>query len=230
FGVSSNNAVVSNDADFIGTLPDANELAARLNAKLIKPRQSARTALVAQIKMKASRGREANIDVLHQLFTLGPLSERVVFTRRVVARSVRAQWSEGVIIRVMDPFDLLEARIQNAAGLYEDRFKGPHVVTQAQWALEVGKAALFTIASGRGPAAERLGRRIQQLYKLATSRPGRTVYQLHGIDVLEAIDADLLEAIAPGCAPQLLAVRQEQWRRQTGMTTPPNSDASPSPA
>ena len=53
--------------------------------------------------------------------------------------------------RVMEPFDVLESRAQNAVGLFED--KGPHVVTQARWAVLVAREG--AVAPGAGQCLHR---------------------------------------------------------------------------
>lgn len=130
FGISTAGGRVSNDADLIGSLDEASALARRMGARLMTPEKTARTALVAQLRLPSPRGDAVNIDVLHMLFTVGGLKKSGVFTRRVVARSIQVAWGDGRHIRVMEPFDVLESRVHNAAGLV--RVKGPHVVTQAR--------------------------------------------------------------------------------------------------
>lgn len=214
FGISSQGAVVSNDADFIGDLASADQLARRLNARLSKPPASALTALVAQVRIPATTDKFANIDVLHQLYTnSGQPKKTVEFTRRVVANAVRVRWANGLVIRVMEPFDVLESRIQNAVGFSADHQKGPHVLTQARWAIDVAKAALFQLAAGELEFQSRIGAKVQQIVRLARSAPGRRAWREFDIDVLDAVDADLLEAMIPACAPQMAIVRAMQEQR-----------------
>jgi len=214
FGISAQGAVVTADADVIGTVTDARELARRLNARVDLPRKTARTSLVAQVRIPGPGGREGNVDVLHLLFADGGLQKCGVFTRKVIAGSLSFDMGDGQVLRVMAPIDMLESRIHNLAGLH-DR-KGEHVATQARWAIQVAKAALFSHASASEEHASRIGSLLQRLFQLAKSASGRRAYRQHGVDVLEAIDADLLEAMVPACAPQLVAVRALQEERQTG--------------
>lgn len=229
FGISSEGLTVSNDADFLGSVEAAEVLADRLKAHLKRPPASALTALVAQVRIPASRGRFGNIDVLHQLYTTSTPKRTVEFTRRVVRQAVTVKWTEDVFIRVMDPFDLLESRIQNAVGFSGEHLKGAHVVTQARWAIDVAKAALFLLASGAEVFNDRVGHKVQQIVRLARSSPGRRAWRELGVDVLEAIDADLIQAMAPACAIQMAHVRVLQRQRATGTAflTPPTADASP---
>ena len=207
FGISAKGFVVSNDADFVGDVHQAGLLADRLNAHFRKPPASSLTALVAQLRLPAKDGKFGNIDVLHQLYTVGPPKKTAAFTRRVVANALTVKWAEGSYIRVMDPFDLLESRFQSAVAFSGVDKKGAHVVTQAHWAVHVAKAALFLLASGHEEFAARAGVKIQQVVRLARSSVGRRARRELGIDVLDAIDADLLQAMAPICAPQLSVVR-----------------------
>ncbi|WP_431265505.1 hypothetical protein ACQ859_09125 [Roseateles chitinivorans] len=213
FGISSKGAVVTNDADFIGNIQQAAELAHGLNARLMKTPSTARSALVAQIRMSGAAGKFGNIDVLHQLYTVSTPKKTVEFTRRVIANAMPVQLHEGFTIRVMEPFDLLESRLQNAVGFSDIDRKGPHVLTQARWAIDVAKAALLLHAFGKGEFQARVGVKVQQILRLARSAPGRRAWRELDIDVLDAIDADLLQAIVPACAPQLDGVRVMQDQR-----------------
>src|SRR5262249_47261448 len=105
--------LVSNDADAFGSIAAARELAQALHARLIEPPSRAGTALVAQLHLPAPEGMYASIDVLHQLHTMGGLKKSAVFTKRVIRNSITVR--DGTAsFRVMDPFDLLESRVQNA--------------------------------------------------------------------------------------------------------------------
>lgn len=217
FGIATGGAAVSHDADVIGDAAQAQELADAIRARVEWPKKSARTALVAQLRIPVANGKEVNVDVLHVLYTVGGLKKSHVFTKRVVAKSAIFDIGDGHRIRVMDPFDLLESRVQNAAGLLDD--KGDHVLTQAGWAIDVARAALLTVASlGKDATPTRLGAKIQQVYRLARSRPGRDVYLAHGIDVLDAIDEDWLQAMDPSCAEQLEVIRAEREKRHAART------------
>jgi len=213
FGISARGLSVSNDADFLGTAQQAGELADRLGAHFQKPPASALTALVAQVRLPLRKGLFGNIDVLHQLYTTSTPKKTVEFTQRVKRNAMTVKWTEDSYIRVMDPFDLLESRVQNAVGFASEQMKGAHVITQARWAIEVVKAALFLLASGDEEFTSRVGYKIQQIVRFARSSPGRRAWHELGIDVLDAIDADLIQAMAPTSAVQLVHVRAMQRRR-----------------
>jgi hypothetical protein len=216
FGISARGLSVSNDADFLGNVQQAGALADRLGAHFQKPPASALTALVAQVRLPLRNGLFGNIDVLHQLYTTSTPKKTVEFTQRVKRNAMTVKWSEDAYIRVMDPFDLLESRIQNAVGFANEQMKGAHVITQAHWAIEVAKAALFLLASGDDEFTSRVGHKIQQIVRLARSSPGRRAWSELGLDVLEAIDADLIQAMAPTSAVQLTHVRVMQQQRAKG--------------
>ena len=204
FGVDADGAAISNDGDALGELVTARALAAAISARLVVPRKTARTSVVAQLRLPAAGGKERNIDLLHLLYTVSGLRKSSDFTRQVVRDSVEVEWRKGTFIRVMDPFDVLESRAQNAVGLYED--KGPHVVTQAKWAIEVARAALRRLASDP-TSHDRLGAKLQRIYTLARSQVGRRLWSEHRIELLAAIDVDALEAAAPRLSRQLDAIR-----------------------
>lgn len=205
FGIDPRGAAISNDGDALGELAAARALAAALKARLVVPPRTARTSIVAQVRLPVARGRERNVDILHLLYTVSGLRKSSDFTRQVVRDSVQVEWRKGKFIRVMDPFDMLESRAQNAVGLYED--KGPHVLTQLRWAIDVARAALQRLSAD--PASpERLGRKVQRLFALARSQVGRRLWSEHRIELLGAIDVDALAAAAPQLERQLDAVRK----------------------
>jgi hypothetical protein len=217
YGISPNEATISNDGDVLGAIARAIELAGSLEANVLRPPKRALTSLVAQIQMPAGEGKVYNIDVLHKLFTVNSLEKSVEFTKRVIQDSVKVEWRHGKLIRVMDPFDVLESRVHNAVGLFED--KGDHVLTQAVWAIEVAKAVLLKLA--RQPEeGSRLGKKIQGIYQLANSQPGRRLLREHEIEVLDAIELDALRASTPSHDKQLekvkalLALRQKKATRK----------------
>jgi hypothetical protein len=217
FGVVAGGTAISNDGDALGELGKARQLAAAISARLVLPRKTARTSIVAQLRLPAAGGKERNIDVLHLLYTISGLRKSSDFTRQVVRDSVEVQWRKGKFIRVMDPFDVLESRAQNAVGLYED--KGPHVLTQVKWAIAVASAALLRLAAD-ADSNDRLGPKVQRICTLARSQVGRRLWSEHGIELLAAIDADALEAAAPTLARQLDAVRTAIRQRRGAARKP----------
>jgi hypothetical protein len=183
FGIEPNGMAISNDGDALGKVAHAIELAQALKARIELPEKSSRTAIVAQLRLPAPDGKVRNIDVLHLLYTVAGLKKSSTFTRRVIEDSVEVEWRPGRFIRVMDPFDVLESRAQNAVGLLDE--KGPHVLTQAAWAVDVARAALLRLAADPG-STDRLGARIQRIYALARSQVGRRLLAEHGIELLDA--------------------------------------------
>jgi len=210
FKIPSEGAMVSNDGDALGKLALALDLALAMKARVELPKKTSRTAIVAQLRLPVGEGKERNIDVLHQLYTISGLKKSGEFTANVIKDSVQVEWRQDKFIRVMEPFDVLESRVQNAVGLFDE--KGPHVLTQATWAIQVAKAALMKLA--RDPASEdRLGRKLQRIYKLAHSQVGKRLLAEHQIEILDAVDVASLRSAAPAQGPQLDAVARAKAKR-----------------
>lgn len=228
YGVSSDVPFISNDGDALGARKAAESLARKLGGKLHVPPASARTALVAQVRLPRPDGKVANIDVRHLLYTTGGLKKSSDFTRGVIARSVDIEIGDGVHFRVMDPFDVLDSRVQNAAGLLQQ--KGPHVITQARWAIQVASAVLLKLAK-TGEVGDtvnnRLGAAISGIHKLAHSQAGRALWKDHGIDVLAAVEVEALERLSPVHAKQLAKVFEARRTRQAASAEAASGKANP---
>ncbi len=190
-------ALISNDGDALGSVQGALALSEALRAKLLVPEPTALTTLVAQLRIPVEGGKVRNIDVLHLLYTISGLKKSNEFTRRVVNNAVTVQLDDGQIsIRIMHPLDVLESRAHNAVGLVAD--KGDHVITQAEWAIGVARAALLAIASDPSSDERRIGGHVQRVCRLWKSSVGRRLWKEHGLCVLEALDpalADLRHAL-----------------------------------
>lgn len=211
-------SAISNDGDALGEVNRARELADAIHARVEMPHKMSRTAIIAQLRLPAPDGKERNIDVLHKLYTVEGLKKSAIFTERVIKDSVEVEWRDGLRIRVMDPFDVLESRVQNAVGLIDD--KGPHVLTQARWAIQVASAALERLAND--PASQdRIDSRIQGIYKLAHSQVGRRLLRDHRIEILDAINTDFLNQRAPQLHQQLDAAEQARDKRRSKKLSKP---------
>ncbi|WP_341891427.1 hypothetical protein [Variovorax sp. YR752] len=206
YSVASTAASISNDGDALGNLERAQRIAENLRAALLTPERNALTSLVAQIRIPTgSAGKVRNIDVLHLLFTVSGLRKSREFTQAVWRESVEIEWKPGHHIRVMHPLHVLDSRVQNAVGLLEA--KGPHVVTQAIWAVDVAREAIRRVL--RQPAEnERLGALIRQVHNLARSRAGRQILRQHGIEVLDAVPIEEIRIAAPAHEPQLRSIER----------------------
>ncbi|WP_430420418.1 hypothetical protein [Methylibium petroleiphilum] len=203
---------ISNDGDALGEVNRARKLANAIRARVEMPHKMSRTAIVAQLRLPAPDGKERNIDVLHKLYTVEGLKKSALFTERVIRDSVEVEWRDGLRIRVMDPFDVLESRAQNAVGLIDD--KGPHVLTQARWAIQVASAALKRLAEDPD-SQDRIGGRVQGIYKLAHSRVGRRLLKDHQIELLDAIDTEMLGERVPQLAQQLESIEEARDGRRS---------------
>ena len=184
------NTKVTTDADFLGSQEHASRLARALAARIIVPDSRALTALVAQIRVKAASGLEHNIDVLHQLYDAGGLKASVELTKRAISRAALAETESGKRIRILHPLDVLASRINNAEGLTHS--KGEHVLTQARWGIKVTRVAVERVVSAGDQSTERPGAMAREIERLASSRAGRNVYRMYGIETAEAIPFALL--------------------------------------
>jgi len=219
FGIGAGEMVVTSDGDALGSAAAAHRMARLLTARLLEPRPESATSLVAQLRIPAAGGKVANIDIVHMLYTVGGLRKSSEFTAAVVDNSIEVEWSAGKFIRVMDPLDVLASRAQNAAGLLSQ--KGPHVLTQARWAIEVAKSALLKVAARGDPADDRLGRKLQGVVTLAESRVGRMLLRDHAIDVLDAIDVEAIRQAAPVHDRQLRKIEALIAARKARTSEPP---------
>ncbi len=206
YGIPARGAAVTSDGDMLGSIAAAQRLARDLHAMLVKPDARALTSLVAQIRIPAgSSGRVRNMDVLHLLYSVSGLRKSREFTEAVWRDSVEMEWKPGHRIRVMHPLHVLDSRVQNAVGLLGD--KGPHVLTQARWAIAVARAAMRRVLRLPGED-ERLGAMIRQVHSLARSRAGRQLMREHGIEVLQAVPVMEIRRRAPGHERQLVAIER----------------------
>lgn len=229
FGIEPDEGVsISNDGDALGEVSRAIQLGRAIHARVELPHKSSRTSIVAQLRLPAPDGKERNIDVLHMLYTVEGLRKSNQFTARVIKNSVTVEWKDGRRFRVMDPFDVLESRAQNAVGLIDE--KGPHVLTQARWAIEVASAALLRLASNPD-VSDRIGQRIQDIYSLAHGQVGRRLLKEHQIELLGAIDVEVLRPLAPQLAQQLDAIEAaiQERRPQRSSKRGPRRQRPPLP-
>lgn len=170
----------------------------------LTPRAHELTSLVAQIRIPTGvRGKVRNIAVLQMLYTVSGLRKSREFTQAVWRESPEMEWKPGHRIRVMHPLHVLDSRVQNAVGLLET--KGPHVVTQAIWAVDVAREAVRRVLQQPGES-KRLGAMIRQVHNLARSRAGRQILREHGIEVLDAVPIEEIRATASVHEPQLRAI------------------------
>lgn len=202
-------AVISNDGDALGSVRAAKGLAEALRARLVVPDPKDLTSLVAQLRIPVQDGKVRNVDVLHLLYTTSGLKKSNEFTQRVRNNAVTVRLDEDVEIRIMHPLDVLESRAHNAVGLLEQ--KGEHVVTQAQWGIQVARAAMLRMA--QDPAAEdkRIGTHVQRIFRLWKSSVGQRLWKEHGLCVLDALDEGLLTH-RPELRQQLERAAEERAR------------------
>ena len=197
---------VTRDADLIGALKDAEQLAGALHGQLIVPHERARTGLVAQVRLPVpGSDRQYSIDILHQLYAVGGLRKSMEFTRRARKRASEVKVSDIAQIRILHPLDVLASRVNNAAGLLAE--KGEHVLTQARWAIAVARHALLQMAK-QPTRDERPGNAAQEICRLARGAAGRKLFFAHGIEVFDAVPVEELIRIDPGFRMQADAMRR----------------------
>lgn len=113
----------------------------------------------------------------------------------------------------MHPLDVLASRVENAAGLY--KFKGPHVITQAKWAISVASSVLLDSSA----SITRIGNATREVYRLAHSSPGRTVYKEYGLDVFDAIPCKELIESHPELKQQLDRMKKSNIEKRAADAT-----------
>ena len=231
FGLDTAGMPVSRDGDVLGTLEQARAIARALNAKLVVPRDLALTSLTAQIRLPRSAGKYSNVDFLHILFTTRGLRESFRFTKDVRKRSVEIELPTGPRFRVMHPLHLLESRMHNAVGLLDE--KGPHVVTQLQWAVNIMHCVFLEVLESQATLPQntvkaedlsaqmnsRIGAIVERVFKLAKKGVGQQALKLYGIEVLEAIPLDAIEAHNPKAKQQLDVIRTYIAERRALLST-----------
>ena len=217
---SQGHAGVTCDADFLGTAAMARQFARALNARLEEMPAETLSSLAAQIRIPAGHGLEHNIDVIHHLYAAGGLRKTVEFTKRTQRRALTAQLEEGWTIRVLHPLDVLASRIHNAADLVA--VKGPHVVTQARWGIEVARAAMTSLLNSDEAGGERPGALVQEICRLALSQSGRKVFKDHGVETAAAIPFELMSAQSSARARQARTIYQllQKHRRTRDVEQP----------
>ena len=210
-------------ADFLGTPAMARQLAQALGARLEEMPPDALSSLAAQIRIPAGHGLEHNIDVIYHLYAAGGLRKTIQFTKRTQRRALTAQLEEGWKIRVLHPLDVLASRIHNAADLAGA--KGPHVVTQARWGIEIARAAMTNLLNSSEAGGERPGALVQEICRLALSQSGRRVFKEHGLETALAIPFRLMSAQSPTRARQAQTIYRllQKHRRARDLERPESS-------
>ena len=202
---AAGDAGITSDADLLGSAADARQLALRLQARLVLASGRVMTSLVGQVRMPVQGSAlERNIDILHKLYDSGGLRKSSDFTGRAITRALLVEFEPGLRLRVLHPLDVLASRVHNAAGLLHD--KGPHVLTQARWAIAVAEQALLRAVAQPTPG-QRPGRLAQEVLRLATSAAGKCLYDEHGIEVFDAVPLPELTAADPGFNSQATAMK-----------------------
>lgn len=151
------------------------------------------------------------------------LGSQKTFVRK---QSVEIELPSGPCFRVMHPLDLLESRMHNAVGLHDE--KGPHVVTQLRRAVNIMNGVFLEVLESPGTlppssvaAADltaqlnrRIGAIVERVFELAKKGVGQQALKRYGIEVLEAIPLDAIEAHNPNAKQQLDVIRTHMAERR----------------
>ena len=172
-------ALVTRDADFLGTRESVLALARATSGRASFPPRRSLTSLVGQVIVQAEGNAFLNIDVLHRL--LGPRAEGV----RRRAQSVRLG---DVEFLVMHPIDVFHSRIENLARLKDKQTA--EGIAQARLGVQVGRAFILDVAR-QGPTGEKqVLRAIERVAEIAKGGAGRKVARRFNVDLLAAVPAD----------------------------------------
>lgn len=202
-GVLSAN--VTSDADFLGGVQVAREL-----AETLKPRgwrfwpatMDDATAHTAKLSKRIEGQGIKQIDFLSSIIGLE--------TKRIKQRAISLHLSDGTHLRVLHPLDVLESRLKNLAALPSKR--NGQGIAQAHLAIDITRAYLEQLLSEGNTrllldAVERVARITQQKSLIS-------VFHDFDLKPLAAVPAEQIpsEEFRKRRWPQLLALVSEQGR------------------
>jgi hypothetical protein len=184
-------AIVTKDADFLGSFEDAERLSAAVGGALEVPKGI--TILAGVVKKRLTASEEYEVDVL---FRLNGLSAEEVTKR---AKDIEVQES-GVRYRVMSPVDCLISRLENLRTIREKR--NASGVWQARMAVRVAKSHISEVLDkGKEKIAIRAA---TDILNASLQAMGLNAFRMYGIDALEAIPVEKY---------QTKAFVTQQWER-----------------
>lgn len=167
-------AVVTKDADFLGTREDAARLAKAVGGTLEHPKGM--TILNGVIRKHVARGQGYEVDVLRKI--AGPSPAEVLRNAKEISDTLT-----GARYRVMSPIDCLASRLENLRTIRDKQ--GASGAWQARAAVAVTRAHLEALLDeGEEKAAIRIATRV---LRAATMPMGLHAHRNHRIDVLEAV-------------------------------------------
>lgn len=167
-------AVVSLDADFLGSRSSVDSIATAVHgAKHLTPRR-ALSALVGQVTLSVSADEYVNFDILHQVVGI----DADVVRQRAIEVELR-----GIKFAVMHPLDVLASRASNVKILESKRTEDG--AAQLRLALQVARAFVAVTAQSKGDRAAL--KAVEYIVTIGKSGAGRYCQKHFGSDFCEAI-------------------------------------------
>jgi len=170
-------AVVTKDADFLGSPEDAERLSAAVGGALETPKGI--TILAGIVKKRLSANKEYEVDVL---LRLNGLSAEDVARR---AKEIEVRES-GVRYRVMSPLDCLVSRLENLRTIPEKR--NDSGAWQARMAVRVAGSYLSELLDKDDEKTAI--RAATDILNASLQAMGLNAFKTYGIDLLEAIPVE----------------------------------------
>jgi hypothetical protein len=184
-------AIVTKDADFLGSREDAHRFSIVIGGTLEYPKTM--SILAGVVRKKISATEEFEVDVLR---TLNGLSAAEVqkHAKKIVDSTNGAQYL------VMSPIDCLISRLENLRTIAEKQTE--EGVWQARVAVRVVRACISELLKN-GQEREAI-RSATEILRAATHAMGVSAFRKYGIDVLESVPLERY---------QTKSFIEQQWRR-----------------
>ena len=184
-------AVVTKDADFLGSRADAARLSQAVGGSLEVPKGM--TILAGIVRKKVGPNQEYEVDVLRTLNGLSP-ADVTKHAKEITDRATGARYL------VMSPVDCLVSRLENLRTIAEKR--NASGISQARVAVRVARGYIEDLlAKGEEKAAVRAA---TVILNAATQPMGLNAFKNYAIDALEAVPVE---------SYQTKAFREQQWPR-----------------
>lgn len=184
-------AIVTKDADFLGSREDARRFSIVIGGTLEYPKNT--SILAGVVRKKISATEEFEVDVLR---TLNGLSAADV---KKHAKQI-ADSTSGARYLVMSPMDCLVSRLENIRSIAEKQTE--EGAWQARVAVRVARAYIDELLKN-GQQREAI-RSATEVLRAATHAMGMNAFRKHGIDVLDAVPIE-------GYTTKTFI--EQQWRR-----------------
>ncbi len=191
-----------------------------LNARFCNPTE--KQGKVAQVEILASGGRSMRLDVHSQLYALDGEDVANQFTEHAIGRRILPTGERDMRANLLHVLDCLRSTVENAAGLIQS--KGTHVVSQAEYAIEVVASAMRIRAytnrvlsdAGWSTPLDQLQNMIHEVSQIANSAAGIRLHREHGVDILNAIPLTCIEINQPKLMPEIESIRAASRDHRAG--------------